>query len=203
MMQDCIVAEYTGRTPYAEDAHEIVRKLCILYNGKALIESNKKGWFAYFQKMNSTHLLAETPEYLREQQMVKYSSFGSNKYGVNANAAINNYANDLIRQWLLSPKNVVRKNEEGFEVEDTVPTLATIKNRALLDEAANFNAVNNFDRIRALGMVMLYRQSIIIQYQGEVTRIGESSYDSDYAGNDDFFTENYDRKFNKNANSNY
>lgn len=203
MMQDCIVAEYTGRTPYAEDAHEIVRKLCILYNGKVLIESNKKGWYAYFQKMTSTHLLAETPGYLREQQMVKYSSFGSNKYGVNANAAINNYANDLIRQWFLSPRNVVRKNEEGFEVEDTVPTLATIKNRALLDEAANFNAVNNFDRIRALGMVMLYRQSIIIQYQGEVTRIGESSYDVDYAGNDDFFTENYDRKFNKNTDNNY
>lgn len=48
MMQDCIVAEYTGRMAYAEDAHEMVRKLCLLYNGKALIESNKKGWFAHF-----------------------------------------------------------------------------------------------------------------------------------------------------------
>lgn len=96
--------------------------------------------------------------------MVKYKAFGSNKYGVNANAAINNYANDLIRQWFISPRNVLIKNAEGFEEEATVPVLATIKNRALLDEAANFNPVNNFDRIRALGMVMLYRQSIIIQY---------------------------------------
>lgn len=47
---DRIVAEYTGRQDYADDNFEIVRKLCIFYNGKCLYEQNKKGIFAYFSK---------------------------------------------------------------------------------------------------------------------------------------------------------
>ena len=76
---DRIVAEYTGRQIYADDGYEIVRLMCMFYNGKCLYESNIKGPFAYFSKMNSIHLLADTPEYLRDKQLVKYSSFGSNE----------------------------------------------------------------------------------------------------------------------------
>ena len=88
---DRIVAEYTGRQIYADDGYEIVRLMCMFYNGKCLYESNIKGPFAYFSKMNSIHLLADTPEYLRDKQLVKYSSFGSNAKGVNASLAINNF----------------------------------------------------------------------------------------------------------------
>lgn len=196
LFTDSIVAEYTGRMAYADDAHEMARKLCLLYNAKCMFESNKKGWYAYFAKMNSTHLLAETPQYLRDQQLIKYQSFGSNKYGINASAAINNYANDLIRKWMNSPRNVLLKDEQNQEYEGTVSTVYTIKNRALLDEAANFNVVNNFDRIRALGIVMLYREEKIILYQGDMSRTVRPVEDKDYAGNDDFFTQNYDDRFN-------
>lgn len=103
LFTDKIVAEFTGRQPFAEDNYEIVRLLCLFYNAKCLYESNKKGLFAYFQKMNCTHLLADTPEYLRDKQMIKYSAFGSNAKGVNASAVINNYANSLVREWLLKP----------------------------------------------------------------------------------------------------
>ena len=114
LFTDTIVAEYTGRHDYSEDNYEVCRLLCLFYNAKCLYESNKKGLFAYFSKMNCTHLLADTPEYLRDKQLVKYSSFGSNSKGVNASAAINNYANERIREWLLKPVSTQ-------VVEDGVP----------------------------------------------------------------------------------
>jgi hypothetical protein len=68
---DKIVAEYTGRTDFAEDTFELLRKLCIFYNGKCLYENNLKGCYSYFSKMNCTHLLADTPEYLKDKDLIK------------------------------------------------------------------------------------------------------------------------------------
>ena len=182
---DKIVAEFTGRKQFADDNFEIVRLLCLFYNAKCLFESNKKGIYAYFSKMNCTHLLAETPDYLREKQLVKYSSFGSNKYGVNANAAINNYANGLIREWLIKPVEIaISKNGED-EIIHT-QNLYLLRCRALIEELVSFNSENNFDRIRALGMVMLYREEKMILYQGNPSRDTEE-IPSDYLGNDPFF----------------
>lgn len=189
---DRIVAEYTGRQQFADDNFEIVRLLCLFYNARCLYESNKKGIFAYFQKMNCTHLLADTPEYLRDKQLVKYSAFGSNSKGVNANANINNYANDLIRNWLLKPVPTIVKNEDGIEIETTVPNLFTVKSIALLEELVAFTPEINVDRIRSLGMVMLYREEKIIQYQGDLGPNREASEDRSYLGNDPFFKRNYD-----------
>ena len=197
LFTDKIVAEYTGRQPFADDNYEIVRKLCLFYNARCLFESNKKGIFAYFSKMNCTHLLAETPEYLREKQMVKYSAFGSNKYGVNANAVINDYANSLLRDWLLKPETVYRKQPDGEIIEETVPMLYSIRNRALLEELITYTPELNVDRIRAMGMVMLYRQEKIILYQGNPSADREDEADANYLGNDDFFKKNFDRRFNK------
>ena len=195
LFTDKIVAEYTGRQPFADDNFEIVRKLCLFYNARCLFESNKKGIFAYFAKMNCTHLLAETPEYLREKQLVKYSPFGSSKYGVNASAAINDYANGLLRDWLLKPIVVVNKDASGEMVETTIPMLYTIRNRALLEELASYTPELNVDRIRAMGMVMLYRQEKIILYQGDMSADRQDKADATYLGNDKFFTDNYDKKF--------
>lgn len=201
LFTDKIVAEYTGRQAFADDNFEIVRKLCLFYNAKCLFESNKKGIFAYFSKMNCTHYLAETPEYLREKQLVKYSSFGSSKYGVNASAAINDYANGLLRDWLLKPVTVFTKTAEGDTVESTVPTVYTIRNKALLEELAAYTPELNVDRIRAMGMVMLYRQEKIIVYQGDMTKANGSEIPPNYLGNDPFFTRNYHKnsKFRKSS----
>ena len=190
---DKIVAEFTGRKPYAEDNYEIVRKLCLFYNARVLFESNKKGIFAYFQKMNCTHMLAETPEYLREKQLVKYSNFGSNRYGVNATAAINNYADNLLRDWLLKPETIITK-EDGQEVLNTVPMLYTLRTRALIDELVNYSPVVNVDRIRAMGMVMLYREEQMILFQGDPRHANDDNNGSG-AADDPFFTINYDERF--------
>lgn len=187
---DTIVAEYTGRQAFAEDNYEIVRKLCLFYNARCLYESNKKGIYAYFSKLNCTHLLADTPEYLRDKQLIKYSAFGSNAKGVNASSAINNYANGLLRDWLLKPVPVIIE-EEGEVKETTVPNLYRIKNRALLEELINYTPEINVDRIRALGMVMLYREEKMILYQGNPSADREEKADASYLGNDPFFTRNF------------
>ena len=194
LFTDKIVAEYTGRQAFADDNFEICRKLCLFYNAKCLFESNKKGIFAYFSKMNCTHYLAETPEYLREKQLVKYSAFGSNKYGVNASAAINDYANGLLRDWLLKPITVFEKDSSGEVEEKTIPMVYTIRNRALLEELASYTPELNVDRIRAMGMVMLYRQEKIILYQGDINAERFEKASASYLGNDDFFKRNYDAR---------
>lgn len=186
---DKIVAEYTGRQSFADDNFEIVRLLCLFYNAKCLYESNKKGIFAYFGKMNCTHLLADTPEFLRDKQLIKYNSFGSNAKGVNASAAINAYANNLIRDWLMKPVTIIQ-NVDGEDVEVTVYNLNFLRNRALIEELIAFNPEINVDRIRALGMVMLYREEKMFLYQGNPSRDSEE-VPKDYLGNDRFFTENY------------
>ena len=189
---DRIVAEYTGRQLFADENYEIVRLLCLFYNAKCLFESNKKGIYQYFQKMYSTHLLLETPQYLRDRQLVKYNNFGSNQYGVNATAAINNYANSLIRDWLLLPKPTIIKKEDGSELETTVPNLYNIKNRALIEELIAFAPEVNVDRVRALGMVMLAREEKMVLWGGTVKKSEQKETQWD---NDPFFKDNYEEKF--------
>lgn len=194
LFTDRIVAEYTGRQPFANDNYEIVRMLCLFYNAKCLYEANKKGIYAYFSTMNCSHLLADTPEYLREKQLVKYSSFGSNSKGVNATAAVNAYANMLIRDWLLKPVTMPII-ENGEEKIITVPNLSFIRNKALIEELIAFNPEINVDRIRALGMVMLYREEKIILYQGLFDKEARDKAEAGYLGNDDYFSRNYDERF--------
>lgn len=182
LFTDKIVAEYTGRQPYADDNYEIVRKLCLFYNAKCLYESNKKGIFAYFKTMKCVHLLADTPTFLREKQLVKYSSFGSNAKGVNANKAINEYADSRTREWLLKPVSVIINDEE---VETA--NLYFIRGRALLQELLAYNAEDNFDRVRALGMLMLYRQEKL----GMLKDLKANSQSASYTKKDDFFDRNY------------
>jgi hypothetical protein len=103
--------------------------------------------------MNCLHLLADTPEYLKDKQIIKDIGWGNKAKGVNATAAVNNYANEQIKEWLIKP--VTTQNEDGELI--TVPNLAFLKNRALIKELILYNPDINVDRIRALGMAMIYR----------------------------------------------
>ena len=140
-------------------------------------------------------MLAETPQYLRDKDMIKYNNIGSNAYGVNASGSINNYANGLIRDWFNS--EIIETIEtDNTQNQVTILRLYTLKCRALIEEAIQFNPEGNFDRIRALGMVMLFREEYRIRYGGNMNLINKSNDDSDYLGNDEFFRENFDNKFN-------
>ena len=178
LLTDRIVAEYTGRSDFADDAYELLRKACIFYNAKCLYENNIKGPFAYFSSRRSLHLLADTPEYLIDKQVVKTRGFGNTAKGVGATGPVNNFADRMIRDWLLKPVTIV-VIEDGEEVEKIVPNLAFIKNRALLKELIAYNKDDNFDRVRALGMVMLYRGEFIERYEGDLSKVGETYNDTE------------------------
>lgn len=189
---DEIVAEYTGRQPFADDNFEIVRRLCLFYNAKCLYEQNKKGLFAYFQKMSSLSLLKDTPTYLKDMDVIKTIGYGNQSKGVNAITAVNNYANERIKDWLLKPLNIDVVSDTGDATIVTIPNLFRIKNRALLKELIAFNPEINVDRVRALGMVMLYREELLIQGKGSISKEMLAPKKED-----DYFTKNYDQKFSK------
>jgi hypothetical protein len=90
---------------------------------------------------------------------------------------------------------VVDKMIDGESTEVTIPNLMFVRNRAFLQELVSYNPLGNFDRIRAFGMLMLYRQEKIILYQGDMNRTIDEERYKDQAENDEFFTENYDRRF--------
>lgn len=194
LLTDRIVAEYTGRQEYADDNFEIVRKLCLFYNAKCMYEQNKKGIYSYFKRKGCLTLLAETPEYLKEQNIIKEIGYGNKGVGVNATANVNGFADRLTKEWLIK-KQVVLVKEDGQEKEVEIPNLFTVKNRAFLQEAAAYNPTANFDRIRAFGMVMIYREAFLILYQGDTNKAVEEDVDANAPENDEFFQENFDGRF--------
>ena len=195
LFTDRIVAEFTGRTEFADDMHEIVRKLCLFYNGKVLYESNIKGCYSYMERMHSTYLLADTPQYLRDKQIIKYSGFGSSAKGVAATAPVNNFANRLIKDWFNKLVPIERTDENGNKEIIQTPSLYLLKTRALIEEAIQFNPEINVDRIRALGMVMLYREEYIILYGNNLNKESREKVRKDDPSNDPFFKKNYDFRF--------
>ena len=196
---DKLVAEYTGRQDYADENYEICRKLCLFYNGKVNYENNKKGLFAYFSRMNCTYLMTDTLNFLKDKQMIKVQGYGNSAKGTVATAAINNYALELIRRWLLIPTTVIR-NIDGKEQEVSIPNLFNIQSRALLQELIGYNSEGNFDRVSSLGMLMLLREDKVIMHQGNFSTAKEDTSDRNYLGNDPFFNDNYDKRLGLTAN---
>lgn len=190
---DRIVAEYTGRPSFADDYYEICRKLCLFYNGRLNYEYNKKGLFSHFSTRNSLYLLTDVLDFLKEKQMMK-DGYGNKSKGTNASPAINAYARSRLRSWLLAPVPIIQ-TIDGEEKEVKVPRLFTVRNRALLKELINYNSEGNFDRISAMGMLMLLREDRMIRYQGDVSKEKQERANNNYDGNDLFFERNYDFRF--------
>lgn len=192
---DRIVAEYTGRPMFSDDLNEKARLMALFYNAKVLYENNKKNTFAYFSRMNCLYLLADTPEYLKQRQLIKSVGYGNTSKGVAATVPIKNYGFTLIRDWLLKPITTIIE-QDGEDIEVTVPNLHFIKNRALLKELILFNPDINVDRIMSLVQLMLYREEKMVLFNGNLNHSREV-IPTDYLGNDTFFTNNYDKKFSK------
>lgn len=189
---DSIACEYTERTSFADDGYEMIRRILLFYNARCLYENNKKGIFSYFSRMNCIYLLEDTPEFLRDKDMIKTTGLGNKSKGYSATKGINEYADKLTRDWLMQPVNIIQTvNKE--EVETTIYKLYTVENRAFLRECSLFNPDINVDRIRAFGAVMLSREQHLIYNNGTLKRDSEK-VERDYLGNDDYFTRNYRSK---------
>lgn len=188
-----IVAEYTGRPMFAEDFYEICRRMCLFYNGRMNYENNKKGLFSYFSKNNCVYLLTDQLESLRDKQLIKDTGYGNKAKGTNATVVINAYGRNLLRSWLLRP-TVIVEEVDGEPTEVMIPSLFTLRSRALIKELINYNNEGNFDRVSAMGMLMLLRDDRLITYQGTVSREKQERASKSYLGNDPFFSRNYKSK---------
>lgn len=193
---DEIVAEYTGRPTFADDYYEQLRLLLIYYNAKDNYENNKKGLFAYFNRMNSLSLLSDTIGYLKDKEVVKMPSVGNQSKGFAANKFINAYARLLYRSWLLAPVTLV-KEIDGQATEITTTRLHTLKARALIQESIQWESMGNYDRISAIGALMLLREYMVIQYQNDFSEERTERVQKSYLGNDKYFEKNYEKRLQK------
>ncbi len=190
---DMIVAEYTGRPAFAEDFYEICRKLCLFYNCRCMYEQNVMGMFSYFSSHNATHLLAETPEYLVQRNMISSIGYGNKSVGIRATTPIINGAFKMIQTWLRKPIVSIETDAEGNNNEVTIPNLYRIKNRALLKELVLWNPQGNFDRVMSLVQLMLYREEKMVLYHGDLRHTEEVSSGME---KDDYWDKNYPGKKN-------
>lgn len=200
LFTDRVVGEYTGRPMSAKIAYEKTRLAALFYNAKVGYENNIMGLFQYFTEMKCIHLLLETPEFLYDKQIVKVRGIGNAKYGIRATVPIINMGNELTKDWLMKITTVDRE-VDGVIQQVQIPNLYLLKNRAFLQECAFYNPVINVDRIRSFGILMIYRQSMIILYGGDI-QSQQEVYDANDKANDDYFTRNYDAKFRRNLNKN-
>ena len=150
---------------------------------------NKKGLFAHFSRMNSTYLLTDTLEILVDKQMTRPGGYGNTSKGTNASHSVNGWARQLLSKYLLTPQKTVTV-EDGEEKEVTVYNLNLIKNKALLLELSQWNPYGNFDRVSAMGMLMLLREDKLRLMGG---KYDEKEFDdgSDDVLNDSYWSDNY------------
>ena len=185
-----IVAEYTGRPTTADDYFEICRRLCLYYNARLNYENNKKGLFGHFSTMNSTYLLTDTLEILVDKQMTKPGGGGNTAKGTNASQPINGYARSRIVKWLLTPQTTITV-EDGEEKMTMKHNLDFIKNMALLLELSQWNPWKNFDRVSALGMLMLLREDRLRLMGGKYEDRDTIDDDPDDILNDEYWSKNF------------
>lgn len=183
---DRIVAEYTARTRLASEYYEQQRRLLIYYNALMNYEQQKKGLFAHYKNMNSLYLLCPSPSILKDQKMIKKSGgVGNTKLGTYTNANINEWADTLITQYLLTP---------AYEKEDGTLNIHTVRSVGLLKELSMYDGSLNCDRISALRMLMVLREEVRPRIQRSLTT---DKGDQEISKN--FWSKNFDNYKNRNG----
>lgn len=183
LFTDRIVAEYTGRPLLANLFYENCLRLLKLYNAVALYENDKKGLFTYFSNKNELHYLADTPQILKDMDIVKATNlFGNKAKGFNSGKIVNAWGRRLQADWMLSPAYG----------EEAKINLHKIRSIGYLKEAIGWNIDGNFDRISAMTPVMILRE----EYYKYVLQAQKNNQEKEIKSlsNDDFFKLNYDMR---------
>lgn len=155
---------------------------------------NKKGIFTYFKTMNCIKLMMETPSMLKDRTTQK-ENLNNTDYGINATEGVNAQARFFIKDWLLKAVHTVRVID-GEEQEVTLHNYNFIKQRALIQELIAWNKDGNFDRVSSFGILMFARQEKIVTTRGD---FGKNKVSSNYKGNDEFFTKQWEKFQKKNG----
>lgn len=145
-----IVAEYTGRPNTAKEFYEIVWRLGKYYNAIINYENDKKGMYAYFEQKHSLYMLADNPQILKDMEIQKIYGAGSNKSkGTNSSKRVNSWGRELTKTYLL---------EQAYNKEDGVQNYTVFRSLTAIQEMILWNPDGNFDRVSALGMLMILRE---------------------------------------------
>mgnify|MGYP003624457054 CR=1 FL=1 len=177
-----IVAEYTGRRNTRE-FYEITRKLTMYYNALNNYENNKKGLFWHYEKKKSLNRLADTPESLKDEANTTIRRSGNTRKGTPATVGVNSYALQLIEMWL---------DNDDIDDEEGITPVQLLRSPGIIRELIAYNPDGNFDRISALGMLLILvedRYKTIRSSKEESIKPSSSNL-----ANDSFFTKNYDYK---------
>ena len=154
---DRIVCEYTGRPRLAVDAYEILLKALIFYNAEVNYEKNLKGLFSYFDGKNCLRYLCDTPQVLRDMDLVKATNlYGNLAKGTGATKEINKWGRMLQAQWMQTAYDE-SLDEEGKRIDESLK-LHHIRSIPYLEECISWNQDGNFDRVSAMGMLMILRE---------------------------------------------
>lgn len=184
---DRIVAEYTGRPKFADDFYEVAMRMLEFYNATLLYENDKKGLFKYFDYKNKTYLLADTPEYLKNTEVVKSNLYGNKNKGLNSSKIINAHGRSLLKDWLMTPSQSQKTDDEGNQVGERL-NMHDIRSICLLEELIMWNIDGNFDRVSAMGMLMIYRAEMLKYLESDKE---DSKNDMSRPENDEYFRLNY------------
>jgi hypothetical protein len=185
ILTDRIVAEYTGRPKTANEFYETCMRMLRFYNAIANYENDKKGLFAYFTHRNALSLLADNPQILKDMELVKATNlYGNKSKGTNSGVKINAWGRRLQADWMLEPAY--------DEAKSGLLNLHKIRSVGYLKEAIGWNEDGNFDRVSAMGMLMILRE----EYKKYKLQVSENMLGNkiNNLSVDPFFTNNYNNK---------
>lgn len=187
---DRIVAEYTGRPLTAKEYYSNCHKILQYYNALCNYENDKKGFFAYMENNHGLHYLCENPQILKNMDMIKLNYVGNKVKGTNSGAKINAFGRSLYADWLREPAYGSEDDKDGNPI--IVPNLYKIRSIGLIQETIAWNPEGNFDRISALGMLMILRED---RAKMEVSLLANQKT----LAQDKFFDKHFNRFNNKTA----
>lgn len=181
---DRIVAEYTGRPVLASEYYNICIQLTKFYNAILNYENNLKGLFVHFSNNNCLHLLCDTPQYLRDMEVVKDVLQGNRAKGTRTNTETIKLGKSLQRQWMLTQQTTVDEHGE----EKSYFNYQKIRSIAYIEECISWNPDGNFDRVSAMDMVMILREDLAKR----TIQSKEDKY-SHHVEKDDFIDKNWNK----------
>ena len=162
-----------------------LQQMLKFYNAVANYENDKKGLFAYFSHRNALSFLADNPQILKDMELIKANNlYGNKAKGTNSGVKINAWGRRLQADYMLEP---------AYDEEKTgLLNLHKIRSIGYLKESIAWNEDGNFDRVSAMGMLMILREEYK-KYKLQVAQnMGKEKSIS--LANDPFFTTNYDMR---------
>lgn len=133
---DRIVAEYTGRPMFANDAYELTLRLLKYYNAQGNYENDKKGLFAYFSQKGALHYLCDNPRILKDMDMIRGETYGNKAHSYDQHVytpkGLKKWEDIQIGNYLFGTnRNIVKVIDIPFDEETKIYKITLQDNRTI------------------------------------------------------------------------